>query len=160
MNEGEPIPGEGPEITGNSESTPPVSKEELRRLTLELSVLVQSHYPEYSQQLDHFSRTGKIALYREAVEPESGHPAINLVATRQKIGYVLGHVTQPDNRGRRKFNYKNLPRLIPRQTQNGEIAMDHPPTDWYFDEGDELKKAQSTEEMLETLTILRENNIF
>lgn len=160
MNEGEPVPQEESETAGSSESTPPDSKAELRKLTLELTSVVQTHYPEYSQQLDHFSRTGKICLYQEGVELEFGHPAINLVATRKKIGYVLGHVTQPDNRGRRKFNYKNLPRLIPRPTQSGVIAMDHPPTDWYFDANDISKKSQSTGEMLTTLALLRENNIF
>lgn len=139
------------------EATTPV--ETPKDLALKTVEDVKARFPDYSQVFDQFSKTGKIALFKEAATSDGKHAGINLLVTPTKLRYTLGYV---EIKGKKQnWKYKNLPRIfqsISYSASSGKAAgiqMDHPPTDWEFESNDEKAKTKAYEEFYKVLDLLR-----
>lgn len=134
-------------------------KEELKDYAFKTIEEVKTRYPDYSQLLDQFSKTGKLGLYQEKPNSDGKYPGITILATPSKLRYTLGYV-EIDGK-KQNWRYKNLPRIYqaisysPVSKRGAGIQLDHPPTDWTFDPNDTQRKERAYDEFYKVLALLR-----
>ena len=146
------------------DSPNPVVQKETKPTSYELAIqavyMVRAAFPEYSDLIENmFDKNGRLCLHKKEANSEGKFPAINLLRTPTRFGYILGYIENGGKKGPH-FKYKNLPRCVPTRQPDGRITLEYPRTDWEFPEDDNKKRAESALEMLQFLAFLREQGEF